>query len=75
MCYAILRVSYRNGTEASTLREVTSEDELNKAVEELTSREGVKQVTTFLPHLSRELVSEWKCTYAVPAALTVNELA
>lgn len=63
MCFAILRVSYRNGTEPTTLREVATAEELSKITEELTSRDGVRKVTSFFPYLSKELVSEWKDTF------------
>jgi hypothetical protein len=60
MCYAILRVSYKNGTEPVTLREVNSPAELDNVIKELMEKSGVQKVTSFFPHETTELVSEWK---------------
>lgn len=63
MCYAVIRISYRNGTEPVTLKEVQSPEELTKLIDELKTRDGVRKVITFVPYLSCELVSEWRDTF------------
>lgn len=60
MCYAILRVSYRNGAEPITLKEVTGPGELDSVLKELMDKTGVRKVTSYFPHETTELVSEWK---------------
>ena len=62
MCYAVIRTSYLRAAEPAQLTEVATKQELADKIEELTSRPGVQKITWFLPHTSRELVSEWKET-------------
>lgn len=63
MCHAILHISYQRDLEPRTLKEVTSEEELTKCLQELLLRAEVRKVITFFPYMSRELISEWKTTY------------
>ena len=60
MCYAILRVSYKNGTEPVTLKEVETPEDVTKGIAELREKPGVQKITSYFPYQTIELVSEWK---------------
>lgn len=61
MCYAIIRIKYKAVNESPALIAVDgSEIDLQEKIGEICTRPEVQKITTFYPHRSRELVSEWK---------------
>lgn len=60
MCYAVVKVEYKNGTEPAALSEVSDENSLNANIADLKEKSGVKKISVFLPSLVHELVSEWR---------------
>lgn len=60
MCYAILKVFYKSGTEPALLREVSGPGELVNVIHELMEKSGVQKVISYFPRETTELVSEWK---------------
>ncbi|HEY6018443.1 MAG TPA: hypothetical protein VIY48_00630 [Candidatus Paceibacterota bacterium] len=65
MCYAILRISYKSSTESPACIVVEKREEMEDKIKELRNRDGVRKITSFLPHMTTELVSEWQETQHV----------
>jgi len=60
MCYAILKIDYRNASEPHALVVVETADELMGKIEEVQKRPEVQRVTWFIRHMSREVTQTWK---------------
>jgi hypothetical protein len=62
MCFAIIKIDYRNATEQPQLVQVDTPEDLVPKIEEIKNRPEVKKVTWFIKYMSTELVSAWKDT-------------
>ena len=60
MCYAILRISYKNSRQSPILKEVKEEKDLQEEIDKIMERDKVQSIGTYTLSETTTLVNEWR---------------